>query len=572
MKRVLAALGLITVSLIISSCQSSGFNRMTRFTLSSESVRLVQDAVVQPPVWVAVSYETTDEKDKASTVVLANGQLVDGELLFSHRVAEPTEVQISVNFGDNEDGREITTVLKPNTSVDVGLIYHGPHSHGLYLIRTNHRSLVENRRFSLVGNISALDGFEQKLLEPRRVYVALRATSSILDGSGMTLNSRTVLVDEGEFSIEGDLDEPTLVTLEIYERNNGQRWSGEYLHAILEPGVNYRVVPLGNNGKYAVQADRDSIHSRFVSSWQFDPTLVSLVDRWMDSQEQERNISRDPIEQQKEFINNYRIAEECDHLVVTDRVKLEFADPLPTAYQAIGNEIVKRRSASLREILRNTQDPELARMVFELSWTLFIDDKIYSDSDTDERIATLLELAQKMDQEFVDQFITPTVENYKRERDLILANRSLLPGQIAPEFTLNTITGDEVSLSKVLNDNELVLVDFWASWCGPCIKSFPALKKMYSKYKDRGFEIVTISLDDSLEDWVTASKTHELPWIDLGDTDDVEMNGWDASPSAMDYGVLGIPNKFLIDKEGCIVNKHFSDRELNTLLSRQAVF
>ena len=356
--------------------------------------------------------------------------------------------------------------------------------------------------------------------------------SSILDGSGKTFNSRTVVVDEGEFSIEGDLDEPTLVTLEIYERNNGQRWSGEYLHAILEPGVNYRVVPLSNNGKYAVQADRDSIHSRFVSSWQFDPALVSLVDRWMDSQEQERNVSRDQIEHQKEFINNYQIAEECDHLSVTDRVKMEFADPLPTAYQTIGNEIVKRRSASLRKILRNTQDPELARMVFDLSWTLFIDDEIYSDSDADERIATLLELAQQMDQEFVDQFIAPTVNNYKRERDLILANRSLLPGQVAPEFTLTTIAGDEVSLSEVLSENELVLVDFWASWCGPCIKSFPALKKMYSKYKDRGFEIVTISLDDSLEDWETASKTHELPWIDLGDMEDVEMNGWDAAPSA----------------------------------------
>ena len=112
-----------------------------------------------------------------------------------------------------------------------------------------------------------------------------------------------------------------------------------------------------------------------------------------------------------------------------------------------------------------------------------------------------------------------------------------------------------------------MLIDFWASWCGPCIESFPKLKRLYSKNKDLGFEIVTISVDDSLEDWETASETHKLPWIDIGDLEDGEMTGWDAAPTAMDYGVIWIPNQFLIDTHGCIVHKHFTDADLKKMLS-----
>lgn len=565
MKNVLVVIGLTVVALVLCNCQSATVVELTRFTLSNESVRIAQDTESKHTIWVTVSTETTDENNKAFNVVLADGPLVDGELLLSRRVAEPTRVRISVKRGDNEGSREIFAVLKPNAAIDFVLAYHNPRYYVLDLIGADHSSLDPNRRFSLTGDISKLVGFEPNSKEHILLYVSVYGQQSIFHGSGETLfYLPSLLIDDGKFSIDGDLDEPTLVTIDIRGRNT--KFSGS-LHAILEPGVNFSVVPLGNSGELAVQADRDSVHSRLVSSWQLDPVYVSLVEQRMDSRESARDVSTDRAEHMNEFVSSYHIAEECDHLNLANEVKSEFVGPFPTAYQTAGNEILKRRSTSLRKMLRDTQDSVLAQMIFDLNWIQLTVDGIYRESVVDERIATLLELAQKMDQEFVDQFITPRVDEIKRFREQLLNNRTLLPGQVAPEISLTNIVGDTVSLNDVMKENELVLVDFWASWCGPCVKSFPALKKMYSKNKDRGFEIITISLDDSFENWADASKSHKLPWIDLGDTDIGDTTVWNVRPSQMDYGVLIIPSTFLIDKKGCIVHKHFSDVELGEMLS-----
>ena len=567
MKKVFVAIGLIGVSLILNGCESLDVEDVTQFTLSNESIKVVQGSAINHPISVVVSYETKEKNNEDSTEILVDGRLVDGELLLSGEVDAPTEVLISVNVAGAEKSRELSAVLSPNTTVNFVLIYSSPHNYGLKPLGTDHRSLDENRRFTLSGNISSLDGFKPSVLEEGLVYIALRPLQSLPKEGSYVWDFRTVLVDAGEFSIEQDIDKSTPVRIEIYEGSSGDSRSVVHLHAILEPGVNYRVVPIGDNGKYAVQADRDGLHSRLISSWQFDPTFVSLVDQWMESREN-RTVSKEVQEEhKKKFVDDYQIAEECAHLNLTDEVKLEFLSSLPTTFNALGNAIVKRRSAILRQMLRETEDLELARMIFDLSWTLFYDDEIYSDIDIEERIAILLEFAQKVDQAFEEQFITPEVEYFSRSRDTVSSNQSLLPGQIAPEFTLTTISGDEVSLSEVLNENEFVFVDFWASWCGPCIRSFPALKKLYSKYKDQGFEIVTISVDESFEDWETAAKEHKLPWIDLGDVEDGEMKGWDIAQSAIDYGVLGIPSEFLIDKQGCILHKHFSTHELKEMLS-----
>ena len=566
MKRVLVVAGLIVVPLLLSSCHSTQIERISRFTMSDESVKLVHGDANIPPIFVLITHTTKDENNNTSIEILADGPLVDGELVFSEKVEEPTTVRILVNIGGNKDGRNLTTVLKPNTSVDFVLTYRSRKFFGLHLVGKDHRSLDENRRFSLTGNISTLDGFESDSLEQGRVYVSVLPGITIFERNSPRFFVPSLIVDAAEFSIERDIDEPTLVNVRIYEQSFDMG-SVENLPVILEPGVNYRVVPLGRRGKYAVQADRDSMHTRLVSSWQLDPTFVSLVDKWMDSREQMQTTKEDQAKHAEKFVSSYQIAEECEHLTLTTEVKSQFVNPLPSVYQSAGAEIVKSRSNTLRKMMRDTEDLELARMVFDLSWSQFIYDEIYSDVDSEERIATLLEMAARMDQAIVEQFIKPELDDYQQDRDVILSNRSLIPGQVAPDFTLTTLSGESVSLSEVLSENEMVLVDFWASWCGPCIRSFPALKKMYSKYQDHGFEIVTISIDDTFDEWETASKEQKLPWIDLGDMEGEETQGWDGKPSVTDYGVMWIPNKFLIDKQGCIVHKHFSDDELKNILA-----
>lgn len=92
-----------------------------------------------------------------------------------------------------------------------------------------------------------------------------------------------------------------------------------------------------------------------------------------------------------------------------------------------------------------------------------------------------------------------------------------------------------------------VLLDFWASWCGPCLAEVPNVKAIYEEYKDKGFEVYGVSLDDKREAWVNAIEKHNLPWVHVS-----SLKGWEC-PVAKRYNVTGIPKMYLLDKEGRIV-------------------
>lgn len=113
--------------------------------------------------------------------------------------------------------------------------------------------------------------------------------------------------------------------------------------------------------------------------------------------------------------------------------------------------------------------------------------------------------------------------------------------------------GNPVLLSSYVGKNKVVLIDFWASWCGPCIKEIPNLTKMYSKYKSKGFEIVGISVDEDHEAWLGAIEMNKMSWIQLIDAD---------GSGAQAYGVQAIPHTVLVDKNGTIVAVKIGSEEL----------
>ena len=143
--------------------------------------------------------------------------------------------------------------------------------------------------------------------------------------------------------------------------------------------------------------------------------------------------------------------------------------------------------------------------------------------------------------------ISTKEKSYRREQQR--NDKKLIPGQRVPDFTLVNLDGEEMSLSEILEDNDTVLIDFWASWCGPCVASFPKLKALRAAYGQDGFEIVAISIDRTQEDWSTGSDQHKIPWINLG-----ELESWDGEVATM-YGVHFIPKSYLIDSESCILQK-----------------
>jgi len=126
------------------------------------------------------------------------------------------------------------------------------------------------------------------------------------------------------------------------------------------------------------------------------------------------------------------------------------------------------------------------------------------------------------------------------------------------DFELKNTNGQTVSFSKKMG--KLTLLEFWASWCGPCRSSNPELLEEYEKYKNKGFKIIGVSLDTQKEKWLKAVDEDELKWENLSD-----LKGF-RSESAMIYGVTAIPDNFLIDENGMIIARYLRGDNLSSKL------
>ena len=122
------------------------------------------------------------------------------------------------------------------------------------------------------------------------------------------------------------------------------------------------------------------------------------------------------------------------------------------------------------------------------------------------------------------------------------------------DFSLPNLKGDSIRLSSM--KGKVFLLDFWASWCVPCRFNNKNLVKLYSKYRDKGFEILGVSLDDNKKAWQKAVNKDKLTWSQINDS-----KGWDAM-SAAKWQVDAIPASFLIDKDGNVVAINAEKQEL----------
>jgi peroxiredoxin len=133
-------------------------------------------------------------------------------------------------------------------------------------------------------------------------------------------------------------------------------------------------------------------------------------------------------------------------------------------------------------------------------------------------------------------------------------------GAIAPEINLKSPDGKLIALSSL--KGKVVLLDFWASWCRPCRVENPNVVKLYNKYKDRGFTVYSVSLDQNKDKWMAAINKDQLTWSNHVS----ELTGWKSS-AGNKYGVSSIPKTFLIDANGKIIAYDLRGNDLEKKLS-----
>lgn len=153
-----------------------------------------------------------------------------------------------------------------------------------------------------------------------------------------------------------------------------------------------------------------------------------------------------------------------------------------------------------------------------------------------------------------------STEYTKQYADKFSEYSNVAIGSIAPEIKLNDPSGKEIALSSLRG--KVVLIDFWASWCGPCRQENPNNVKLYKEFKDKGFEIYGVSLDKTKENWTEAIMQDKLTWIHVSD-----LKYW-SSAAAATYKVEAIPATFLIDKDGKILAKNLRGEELNAFVNK----
>ena len=547
---------IIGITTVVFSVMFSGFYHAEdtkTFTVTGEWILLESETTTDGEetttslnAFVEVTRAVVDEKGTPTNLTLASGSFSNGSVVLEGEIEDRTDVLISVQRAD-EEPMTLPAILVPSENTSFALVDNVDLEDELMLIENFRIAEKSDAKFMITGDFNSI---EDKDLSVAVAYIRVQSNSP-KDGSVLSDKSNAVLLRNGRFSIEGIASEPLLVDVWVKSRIE---WYTGVTKAVVEPGARIKIFPGKSSSSFAPggmssllvthSEVRGSMHAKIIESWQSSSEYLEKMDEYAHSIE----VTAQQVSSDTDI--------ETDQSTTEDSEQQFVRDPYD-----VYEEMEGIRNSIITLIAENLDEPITALLAMEfgalhgLASSRHLENwnKVASVLDEDLVRRRVSPHREELEQKIVeDSNTTPSAKTAK--------TKSIIEGKQAPEFTLANLDGEDVELYDVLAENDAVLIDFWASWCAPCIASIPKLKELYADYNEKGFEIVFVSIDDTHEEWKEESVNQELPWINVGD-----INGFEAS-TALDWEITSIPTEFLIDSKGKILDRDVTPDELESLL------
>ncbi len=315
---------------------------------------------------------------------------------------------------------------------------------------------------------------------------------------GDSMRVDSAAVKEGKFTFTGKADQPTMAALYLKNRRSGVQFYLQNADIKISGNVDSL-----SNAKITGSPTQDDFEAYKSSIKEYTVQEDSAYSKYQTARQMNDTATTAVIEKQVDSLDK----------LIEVKTKSFIADH-PKSYVSLGR---------LQTLTYSTSYADLNKMFTSLDTSL-------QNSETGKKLA-----------------------------DQLATMKKTAIGETAMPFTLNDVNGKPISLSDF--KGKYVLVDFWASWCGPCRAENPNVVKTFNQYKNKNFTILGVSLDEDAAAWKQAIDHDKLAWAQVSD-----LKGW-KNEVAQEYGVRAIPANFLIDPNGVIVAHNLRGEELSSKLA-----